>query len=627
MVAADELRDGRMKLLKYLLVVVFLTAFAACGGGGGNSASVPVVPTVPVAETPSTIEVLNTSGSSLLSAGSEATISAYVKNSANVGLAKQKVTFSATSGALQVASSETNDTGVITAKLTAGSDKSTREITVTVTAGTVSSSIIVPVTGTSLSIAGSGSLQAGGAAAQYTVRAVDSSNTPIRDARITVRSSLGNTVSTASLTTDGTGSASFLYTPNVAGTDNLTVTGLGTTASSAIVITAVDFVVVSPASNTTVDIGSSQAIRVRYRLSGVGVNNQTVAFSTTRGLLSASSATTDVNGEALVNVSSSTAGPGVVVAQIAGVGQINLPLLFVATTPSTISVQANPGAILPNSSGSSNQSTIEAVVRDASGNVVAGRQVNFTALTDLSNGSLNPAVATTDANGRAQVQFISGANSTPSDGVVIQGQVASTGITGTTKLTVNGKALFITIGYGNTISNLDETTYSKLFTVYVTDANGVAVGNQVITISVVPEVYLKGSLSYNGVVWDYSGVPTQCLNEDRNGNGILDSGEDNDALNGNNDGRLTPGNVVVAAPGTVTTDAAGRTTFNLQYGEQYVPWVRVAIKAYASVAGTESRQSVSLVLPGLSSDFSKADNPPAGVRSPFGTQTLCTNPN
>lgn len=626
MVAADELRDGRMKLLKYFLVVFFLTALAACGGGGGNSASVPVVPTVPVAETPSTIEVLNTSGSSLLSAGSEATISAYVKNSANVGLAKQKVTFSATSGALQVASSETSDTGVITAKLTAGSDKSTREITVTVTAGAVSSSIIVPVTGTSLSIAGSGSLQAGGTAVQYTVRAVDSSNTPIRDARVTVSSSLGNAVSAALLKTDGTGSASFLYTPNVAGTDSLAVAGLGTTASSSIVISAVDFVVVSPASNTTIDIGSSQAIRVRYRLLGVGVNNQTVAFSTTRGLLSASSATTDGNGEAVVNVSSTTAGPGVVVAQITGVGQVNLPLLFVATNPTTISVQANPGAILPNSSGSSNQSTIEAVVRDASGNVVAGRQVNFTALTDLSNGSLNPGVATTDANGRAQVQFISGANSTPADGVVIQGQVASTSITGTTKLTVNGKALFITIGYGNTMSNLDETTYSKMFTVYVTDANGVAVGNQVITISVVPEVYLKGSLTYNGVVWTYSGVPTQCLNEDANGNGILDSGEDS-GVNGNNDGRLTPGNVVVAAPGTVTTDAAGRTTFNLQYGEQYAPWVSVAIKAYASVAGTESRQSLSFLLPGLSSDFTAEGNPPAGVRSPFGTQTLCTNPN
>jgi hypothetical protein len=354
-------------------------------------------------------------------------------------------------------------------------------------------------------------------------------------------------------------------------------------------------VTLSPASNTAIAIGASQTVTVQYKLSGTGVSGQTVSFSTTRGTFVASTGLTDGSGQASAVLSSTTAGPAIVVAQIAGVGSVNLPVQFVATTPATIVVQSNPGSVLPNTSGNTNQTTIEAIVRDTNGNAVAGRQVNFTAIQDLSNGTLSPGNATTDANGRAQVQFIPGASSTPANGVEIQASVASTAISGTTFLTVNGKALFITIGFGNTISNLDETTYTKLFSVYVTDANGVSVGNQVVNLSVIPTVYYKGSLTSAcpvgvaacTVLWRYSGVPTVCANEDINLDGILNASED---TNGN--GLLTPGNVVVAAPGSVTTDATGRATFSLQYGEQFAPWATVEISARATVAGTESRQSI-----------------------------------
>ena len=582
---------------------------------------------------PAIVEVL-TSANTLLSSGSEALITAFVKNSANVGLATQAVSFSASSGALQVTSLVTDLTGAVTAKLIAGANKSVRDITVTVTSGSASGSVVVPVTGTRVSISGSGSLQAGGAAAQYTVRAVDSSNNPVSKAQITVQSKLGNSISPASLPlTDATGTTSFLYTPNNAGTDTLTITGLGARADSAVVVNAIDFVVLSPASNTTVVIGTAQTVRVQFMRSGVGVAGQTVAFSTTRGTIVAPTTTTDASGLASAVLSSTTAGPADVVAQISGVGSVNLPLQFVATTPTTIVVQANPGSVLPNTSGTTNQSTIEAVVRDVNGNPVANRQVNFTALQDLSNGSLSPGIATTDANGRAQVQFIPGASSTQANGVTIQAQVASTLIRGTTSLTVNGRALFITIAFGNTMSNLDETTYTKTFSVYVTDANGVAVGNQVITLSAIPTEYYKGTLSncvtttVAGVTttkcgaWAYSGAPTICPNEDRNLDGILNTGEDT-----NRNGQLTPGNIVVTAPGSVTTDASGRAAFAIQYGEQFAPWATIAITARATVAGTESRQSISFGLVGLASDFD-AETPPAGAVSPFGSSGQCTDSN
>lgn len=631
-----------MKFFKYLPAAVLVTALAACGGGGGSASTGTGSTTTPVVTTPTeqpaTVEVLTSANTLPSSSGSNVEITAFVKNGANVGMSGQRVTFSASSGTLQGPSVTTDSSGAVTAKLITGSDKSIRDIKVTVTAGTASGNVTVPVSGTRVSISGSGSLQAGGPATQYVVRAIDSSGTAIGGSKITVNSSLSNAISAASLTTDSTGNATFLYTPNNAGSDTLNIIGLGTSANTTIVVNAIDFVVISPASNTSIPIGASQSIRVQYKLSGVGVAGKTVAFSTTRGtFLAPITTTTDTNGEALANLSSSTAGPAVVVAQIAGVGSVNLPVQFIATTPSTIVVQANPGGVLPNTPGATvNQSTIEAIVRDANGNAVANRQVNFTAVQDLSNGTISPGIATTDSNGRAQVQFIPGASSTAANGVIIQAEVASTGINARTSLTVNGKALFITMAFGNTIGSVDETTYSKDFSVYVTDSNGVAVGNQLISLSVIPTEYMKGKLSKSCTstatasgatsiscsnTFTYSSSPTVCANEDLNLNGILDAGED---INQNL--QLTPGNVAVAAPGNVTTDAAGRATFAVQYGEQFAPWVKVNITARASVAGTESRQSILYDLVGSVPDFT-GEAPPAGATSPFGSSTSCTNPN
>jgi 3D (Asp-Asp-Asp) domain-containing protein len=620
-----------MKFIRLFTALALVASLAACGGGGGCASSAACAPAaaaatttvvVTPAETPATVEVL-TSSNTLLSAGSEVVITAFIKSATNVGMAGQTVTLAASSGSLLASSLTTDANGVVTAKLTAGSNKFNRDITVTVGAGSVSGNVVIPVTGTRISVAGDGSLQAA-AVAQYTVRALDSSGNPISGASIAVASVLGNSLG-AVPPTDTSGNTSFIYTANRAGTDTITVTGLGVTAKTTVSVNAIDFAVLSPASNVAIPVTGSQVITVRYRNLGAGVAGATVNFSTTRGTFLAASAVTNAAGEATATLSSTTAGPATVVAQIPGIGQANLPVQFVATTPATVVVQANPGAVSPNLSGTSNQSTVEAVVRDAAGNAVQGRQVNFSTLKDLSNGTLQPGNAITDFNGRAQVQFIPGANSTPANGVVIQAVVASTAITATTSLTVNGQALFITIGFGNTIGNVDETTYRKPFSVYVTDANGVAVGNQIVTLSVIPETYSKGTLGWNGVVWTYSSPPTGCPNEDANGNGILDAGEDNGPISGNNDGSLTPGNIAVSAPGSVTTDTSGRATFDLQYGEQYAPWAKVRLSARAAVGGTESKQSILFDLSGLASDFNVETVAPAGAVSPFGIATSCTD--
>jgi hypothetical protein len=301
-----------------------------------------------------------------------------------------------------------------------------------------------------------------------------------------------------------------------------------------------------------------------------------------------------------------------------------LPVVFVATTPASLVLQANPGSIPPNPTGSTgNQVTLQAVVRDASGNPVPGRVVNFSAITDGSNGVISPGSGTTDANGTVVSQFIPGALTTASNGVVLSASVQGTSVAGTASLTVSGQALFISIGTGNEIENLNQTTYQKRFTVYVTDANGAPAGNRVVNLAVFPDLYYKGFLVKGEKVWDYAGgAPTAaCVNEDSDRNGILNTGED---ING--DGLLTPGLPVVVSPANVTTDASGFATFLLQYGENYAPWVSTTITARTSVGGTESVKTMGYFLAGSAADFS-ADSPPAGAVSPFGTSGSCQTAN
>lgn len=624
------------------LIITALAAGSATikliDASGTEGASITVTVTGGSVGTPvaASIEVIS-SLSSLLSSGPGAVITAFVKDTGNVGMANQVVIFSANSGTLQSASVLTNSSGVATATLIAGSNKSNRDIVVQVAAGTARGTVTVPVTGTSVSIAGVGSLQISTVAkpvtASYTLRAQDSSSNPISGATLTLTSSLGNTLSASSVVTDATGSATVVYTPVNAGSDVLRVTGQGATSQTAIEVSAVDFSVMSPAPNSTISIGTPQLVTVQYQLSGVGQAGQTVTFSTTRGTIVAVVPNTLPAGQYSAMLSSTTAGQATVTAQIAGVGSVTLPVEFVATVPATVTLQSNPGAIAPNTSGTTNQSTIEAVVRDAAGNPVKNRQINFTLTQDLSNGSLSSGSAITNSNGQASVQFIAGPTSTPNDGVVVTAVDALTGKSGTSKLTVSAKALFITIGFGNEIGNVDETTYSKAFSVYVTDANGVAVGNQQVTLSVIPTLYEKGRLRLDpdSIVasWLMPLSRTSCQNEDAllspgsagYLNGILNVGEDF-----NSNGRLEPGNVAVAAPGSVTTDVNGRATFAVQYGEQFAPWVTVDIEARAVVSGTESRRLLSYTLVGSAPDFRSASGP-AGVNSPFGNATDCANKN
>jgi hypothetical protein len=148
---------------------------------------------------------------------------------------------------------------------------------------------------------------------------------------------------------------------------------------------------------------------------------------------------------------------------------------------------------------------------------------------------------------------------------------------------------------------------------------------------------MKGVLTF-GTAWTIDQTTLHiCANEDNGGsdpskayNGVLDPGED---FNG--DGVLQPGNVIsvttaqtptAGATGIAKTDATGRATITLLYAESYVPWIKVKLVAQAIVSGTESSNQAVFIVPGASSDFTSATNPPAGTTSPFGVNA-CNVPN
>ena len=582
------------------------------------------------------IDILASSNSLSSAPGSSISFIVTVKDAVNAALPNQMVGFSASSGTLAGTNPTptTNAAGTISAvTLSPGADASNRNIVVTAIAGAISKTITIPVVGTTITVSGPGAALVGSAAQNFTIKAVDSGGKPIVGATLTFASALGNGVSPSTVTTDSSGAATVAFTAAVVGTDTLTASGLGASGTASVIVSNVDFGFIAPTAGALLPVSSANLVTVRYRVAGVGVAGQTVTFGSTRGTLSATTAiTTAPNGDATVSVSSPTAGPVTVSAQL-GTARSSLTAAFVATVPNNLVLQANPAAVLPNTSGSTtNQSALTAIVRDAAGNPVQGVVVNFAAVTDGSNGSIAPGSATTDANGLATAQFIPGPLSTAANGVQIKATVqANPSITSTAVLTVNGSALFISIARSGTLTAFDSTTYQKDFSVYVTDATGAPSGNRAVSLSVDPFWYFKGNLTWDttNTVWKFAtGSPTGCANEDelfpanpaKYQNGILDSGED---INGN--GKLEPG-IPAVITSTVTTDALGFASFTLRFGKNYAWWVSTKITAKSLVGGTESQQVQSYDLEMTSTDKASTSDP-ANVVSPFGKANVCTDPN
>lgn len=556
-------------------------------------------------------------------------ISAIVRDSNNNVVQGQAVTFSADSGALQVIQNTTDESGTATAALTTGGNPRNRTITVTASAGGNSDTVQVQVVGTQLSVAGPSALALGDTAT-YTASLTDAGGGGIANQPVTVTSGNGNTLSMSNPQTDGSGQAQFSVTATNAGTDTLTVSALGLSAQTQVEVAGDNFQLIAPADGAQVNLNTPATVTLRWLNNGTPVDGETISFSTTRGTLSAQSADTDASGEASVTVQADNAGPATVTASTEGGLQTTTTVQFIATEPDSIDVQADPATVSP-----SGQSTITAIVRDANNNLVTGETVNFT-LNDTSGGSLDNGSAVTNVNGVASIVYTAGSNSASQPATITATINSDTSIQKSVNVTIGGQALRITLGTGNELVEPNSTTYQLPYVAIVTDANGVPAPNANFRLSVTSVAYQKGSSRFsdtdeNGTpdTWVpfYTVIPDDddpdqfgCPNEDVNKNGILDPGEDT-----NSNDRLEPGNVATV-PSTVTLDDNGTAQFNVTYPQNFAQWVRVRLRAVASVQGTETTSDAVFILPVLADDVDEGGVSPPNATSPFGTIGSCANP-
>jgi hypothetical protein len=614
-----------------------------------TSGTITGTTTVQVAQAKTSLNLL-TSLTSIPSDGSKtATITAYVRDANNNFVSGAVVGFQASSGGLTVTKGTTDTSGSATATLSSAGDPTNRSITVTakvVGSSGAAATVTVGVVGTKLTVSGPPTLVQG-ATGTYTVSLTDASGSGIANQTVTITSASGNALTPSTFTTDATGQKTFTVTGSVAGNDTITVTGASLTATQAVAVSNQNFAFTAPTANQKTNIGVATPITVVWTASGTPQAGKTVSFSSTRGTLSAQTATTDGTGTtSAVTISSTLSGPAVISASSTDASgnpvSAQASLDFVATNPNSLKAQASPATI-----PTQGASTITVTVRDPANNLVEGKQVNFSITQDSTGGSLSVSSATTDSQGQASTVYTASTTTSASNGVVISATVAGTSVTGTTSLTVAGQTVFLSLGTGNLIAHYTppnppigfiSTQYILPYSVQAVDNAGHGVNNVQIALTVTSLMYGKGYW-VPGSPWTQNLTTAQppaapdpdayvlsgfagCKSEDVNGDGILTATND---YNGNH--RLDPGLVAATDVSTVTTANGGNASFNIIYPQDHAFWVGVRLTATATVAGTQSSTSTDFWLPGLADDYKTATTVPPGRYSPYGQGTTCLNPN
>ncbi|MEQ6340177.1 MAG: Ig-like domain-containing protein [Gammaproteobacteria bacterium] len=639
------------KTVRKIIALLMMAALAGCGGGSdaftgstssttttpttgtgttGTGTTTPVTPSAPVAS----LQFL-VSSPQLLSAGSQdVTLTVLTKDASNNFVSGAPVAFAASSGGIQVTQGTTDASGAATAKLSLGGDPTNRTITVTATTGTLVATNKVSVTGTAITFNGSKSVVMG-KTAKWSIFLKDSAGKGIPNAPVTVTSAKGNTLALSSTVTDilnnpvtdANGAVTLNITAVAAGADTITATAAGTSGQSTLTVDSSSFAFTSPVSATEVPLSTAQSVTVRWLVGGTPQVGQTIGFSASRGTLSSTTAVTDGSGDAAVSISALSAGPAVISATTpGGSASTDLTIEFVATTVTSMTVQADPAVISTNG----DTSTITATLRDVNNNLIKNKTVRFSVF-DVSGGNISPNEAVTDSSGRASTTYTSSMVSSAKDGVVITATVDGTSVSNSAKLTVGSKSLSIALGTGNKVAVEDATRYRLPYSVLVTDSAGSPVKNASVTLSLVPYEYYKGvnvrvySGSGTFVGWQASVSSLPCVNEDLNLNGIFDKAPASSTpdFDENNNGRLEPGNVATVTPRSVTTDANGFALFDIIYAAEYSQWVTLSLEARASVSGSEALTRARLTLPRLADDFNQQTVSPPGYVSPFGTAATC----
>ena len=459
------------------------------------------------------------------------------------------------------------------------------------------------------------------------MRVQDSDGVAIVNQTILLEAANGS-LSETSVNTGADGQATITYTATTSGEDTITASSLNASVEFELEVQQDEFsFVVLP--DEEISLNEAATISVQWLQDGSPAVGNNVIFSASRGaIIGAALVTTDAEGIASISIESDNAGFASITATGSETGNestVNAvaQVEFIAVEPFTLIADATPDLIGPDGQ----TSTITAVVRDPSGNLVKNTVVNFN-VDDVSTGSISPSQSTTDSSGIASTVFTSGAPSSE-DAVIIRASVASDEtITDEVYMTVGDRAFDISIGTGNEIEEPDTTTYLKRFAVFVSDSAGQPVSGVELTASGTPVKYSENGTYFKGFSeWDEDEsmhvlyVTATCLNEDIDGDGILDTGEDN-----NSDGFLTPGIVgTLTFADTSVTDENGQAELEYRYPASYGGWYNIVITIFGQSTGSEASQNHYYSL-GISSD--DLTNEGAGLpANPFGSEADCSTIN
>ncbi len=660
---------------RYALPLFLMILLAACGGGStdphnasgctlqstagcGGTRPDPVIPPVTTPVTPVTPDPAGLASSVRLvfssaelasngAAGSEVSVTALVKDAANLALPNARIAFAADSGILGGVDAVTDKNGQARAVLGTGGDKHNRSIKVTATVGAQAGSATVAVTGSTVELSGP-SLLTTGQQADLTVTVRDSARQPVSGAAISYAGN-GATALTvkdgAAALSNAQGQLVLRLAAGAPGNSAVSASALGAAVSHAYTVAGGELRV-SPAMGLDangaelpqeVPAMACQAIDVRYESDGVA-RSGSASLSTSRGTLHADRACSLALPPSLAfdhgklptsYVRSANAGLATITAAVAGGPTAQTRLEFVAplSAASKLGMQADPAVLGANALGATdNAGTLSAVVRDgAANNPVKHAPVLFAILNDPSGGYLRPTGRVlTDSSGLARATYVAGPLDSGRDGVLIEASIdgaTQAAATAQVRLTVAKKALSIKFGTGNNVREHSPSVLQKDIAVFVSDSAGNAVPGVAITAAGWPSRYGKGYFIWEADkqefpdtgVWRLALPRYSCANEDVLRNGIFNTTYD---LNGN--GVFEPG-IPLSVSASGQTDALGLATLTISYPRNYGSWVQVALTVRGSVTGTEATSSTELTLPTLSTDFSVRRVPPPGQTSPYGT--------
>lgn len=606
-----------------------------------------------IGQQPASLDLFGSS-TQLASSGSEIiALIALVKDANNVLLEGIDVTFSANADAsLQLENggsvAVTGVDGIARASLSTQNNQENRSIEVTASTATFSQILNVQVVGTQININGSSSAILNDPV-PLTISLVDSDGNGIANESVSLSASNGQ-LSDTSPVTSAEGQITVNYTSNVAGSDTVVAVALNSQSEFSIVVQEDDFSFVDASEDNNaveVELNTSIELTVQWLKNGSAFANGSVTLTSSRGQVAITTANTNSEGNVVFSIQSNNAG----FASITATGldaednEVNARTLveFVATVADNIIVDGTPDSVAP----SGQTSIITSVVRDPNGNLVKGKVINFV-VDDVSGGTISPNQATTNRSGIASTVYTSNAVSS-FEAVKVYATVADTpSVSNFTSLTVGDRAFDISIGTGRLIEAPEQSSYSKEFSVFVTDPDSNPVPNALMTFSAPPVKFSDGGVFRKGF-WSYDVdndiwlqvITATCPNEDVDGNGILDVGEDanNNGIfdagedfnnNGffdrgediNEDGLLTPGNIV-SIPSTGSSDENGQTLINLLYAKQFGAWVDVDISVSAESAGSESSESQEFALPVSAVDLVDEASPPPS--SPYGVSFNCND--